>query len=671
MLTEAAPTIPIPSDIDRALAGGHSLNAVLMDALLQHRHDLFRIENGVIRGLVKPIGSARNELRQVLSALGGPYLQDLSGMPASALKQLEREIATTVAQMEMAVTTKMRAGLSSVARAEIAAQDKLLQGAIPKAAGWKPWSPTNAEIAGLVNTPYHGSVWGDRIGRGAAEAELKLRASAHAARATGASGDALMRRFDSVLGQDYQARVVGLLRTEAGRVANDALLGSYRRNSQTVKTVRVVETLDDLTCLVCASRDGMVLQPDADPTQFPPYHANCRGFTAPVVESWQDMGLKAADLMPRERAAMDGRVPSVVTYPTWFAKQSGAFQLKYLGPARFQLYSSGKLELKSMVKDFRILSLAELPGAKKAGGAAAKAAGTVTAPNAAPVAPSAHQPTYAQVGKAIQQEVPDTAQQLLDKKAMELHQVLTRSRAAGEKLGSWSPETSAAVKRIQAEMSALRKTVKAERATLPLPAAVKPLDAELKAALVRDAKDRGTLTIGGVPPSQIRKTAEASVEAVNSMVHRKYTQGGVNAVFEQIDGRANCGGVMGIRLAAGDDVGTAVHELGHFIEQRDMRVRKAAWEFLEERTRGEKAVGLRKLTGGNFEATEVAKEDKFFNPYVGKVYGEPKVVYGMTIYPDTEVISMGLEAMYRDPARFFREDRGHFELILKLMRGEL
>jgi hypothetical protein len=357
---EAAPKIPLPLDVDRGKLGG-SLNEVLMDSLLRHRHELFRVENGIVRGVVAPITAARGQLRAALNAIGGPHLADLSGLPLAQLRNLEREIGTVMAGVETAVTSKLRAGLSEVARVEVAAQNALLDGAIPRAVGWKPWEPTGADIAALVDTPYHGSVWHRRLGRGAAEAEIKLAETARAARSRGLTGKGLDRKFGQIIGTEYQARVVATLRTESGRVANDALLASYRRNAQTVESVMVVETLDDLTCLVCAARDGVVLLPDADPIQFPPYHGNCRGFMAPVLKSWQDMGLDAEDLRPQERAAMDGRVPGTVTYSEWFKRQDAAFQKKYLGAPRYELYKSGKMKITDMVKDFQVIPLKDLP----------------------------------------------------------------------------------------------------------------------------------------------------------------------------------------------------------------------------------------------------------------------------------------------------------------------
>lgn len=124
---------------------------------------------------------------------------------------------------------------------------------------------------------------------------------------------------------------------------------------------------------------------------------------------------------------------------------------------------------------------------------------------------------------------------------------------------------------------------------------------------------------------------------------------------------------------------TVVHELGHWLEEKSDEVRRAAEEFLYNRTKGNAVTKF----GGNYGPDEIYRPDKFYHDYVGKMYGEvtnfdspdgwgpggkfrPKWRYRAT-----EIFSMGLEAMARNPAKFLQDDPGHFELILKLIYGEL
>lgn len=110
----------------------------------------------------------------------------------------------------------------------------------------------------------------------------------------------------------------------------------------------------------------------------------------------------------------------------------------------------------------------------------------------------------------------------------------------------------------------------------------------------------------------------------------------------------------------GSNVANVVHELGHLLESNVPELRDAAlaWRARRIKEAGTKTAAL----GGRYAANEVANPDRFINRYVGKIYEGDKV---------TEVISVGLEMMYRDPAGFFEADPDHFEFILKIMRGEL
>ena len=92
-----------------------------------------------------------------------------------------------------------------------------------------------------------------------------------------------------------------------------------------------------------------------------PYHAGCRGFAAPVVRSFEEMGLDPLELPPSTRASMDGQVAATVDYELWFNGQSTGFQRQMLGPSRFQLFQSGELKVTEFAWDNRILRIGDLP----------------------------------------------------------------------------------------------------------------------------------------------------------------------------------------------------------------------------------------------------------------------------------------------------------------------
>jgi hypothetical protein len=108
-----------------------------------------------------------------------------------------------------------------------------------------------------------------------------------------------------------------------------------------------------------------------------------------------------------------------------------------------------------------------------------------------------------------------------------------------------------------------------------------------------------------------------------------------------------------IRSTAGPE--TTVHEMGHFLEHMNSDVEDAATAFRARRTKGETASWL----GDNYRKNEVAKRDKFINPYMGKIYA----------HGGTEIVSMGLEMMVHDPLTLALEDPEYFDFIFNVARG--
>jgi hypothetical protein len=99
---------------------------------------------------------------------------------------------------------------------------------------------------------------------------------------------------------------------------------------------------------------------------------------------------------------------------------------------------------------------------------------------------------------------------------------------------------------------------------------------------------------------------------------------------------------------------TVVHELGHTAENYNPRLLRRSIDFRDRRTAGEEYQPLADLTGNQgYRKEEKAKPDKFIHPYMGKDYGESA----------SEIFSMGIEEMFRDPVGFAEKDPEMFDFI--------
>ena len=109
-----------------------------------------------------------------------------------------------------------------------------------------------------------------------------------------------------------------------------------------------------------------------------------------------------------------------------------------------------------------------------------------------------------------------------------------------------------------------------------------------------------------------------------------------------------------IHITNKDTPAVVIHEMGHFLEEHSPGMHRKVMAFYDSRTVGEKAVSL----GSGYGRGELTKKDKFIDKYMGKVY--PKA---------SEIVSMGLQYFYNDPAKLAVKDPGMFDFIYNLVRG--
>jgi SPP1 gp7 family putative phage head morphogenesis protein len=116
-----------------------------------------------------------------------------------------------------------------------------------------------------------------------------------------------------------------------------------------------------------------------------------------------------------------------------------------------------------------------------------------------------------------------------------------------------------------------------------------------------------------------------------------------------------------------DGFTVALHELGHWAEWRvpGLKELQAAW--YRKRTIGEEPRKLRELTGNrSYGADEVAREDKFADPYTGRFYWD----YQLPSKSNYEILTMTLEALFAtdvDWAETLRKDPGTARFVLGML----
>ena len=106
---------------------------------------------------------------------------------------------------------------------------------------------------------------------------------------------------------------------------------------------------------------------------------------------------------------------------------------------------------------------------------------------------------------------------------------------------------------------------------------------------------------------------------------------------------------------------TVWHELGHWMEKNTPGGTLAAQSYLDTRTKGEVEKPLRELQPDKpgYDADEVARPDKFIEPYAGKIYESG----------GTELTSMGMQFLKEDPGKMWRRDKDMLYFTLGMIRA--
>jgi hypothetical protein len=142
----------------------------------------------------------------------------------------------------------------------------------------------------------------------------------------------------------------------------------------------------------------------------------------------------------------------------------------------------------------------------------------------------------------------------------------------------------------------------------------------------------------------------------------------VNIDVSQRDGRAGYNPAKKVLSCSSNTrLPVIAHEFGHVLENHSPAIKARTQEFLSYRVGKETPRKLSEvLPTGKYGTLEYGRKDRFdryfgvFGWYVGKVYPN-----------DTEVLSMGLEALFEDPKRFAQKDPEFCKFVVGILSGEL
>ncbi|RLI34178.1 hypothetical protein DRO66_09270, partial [Candidatus Bathyarchaeota archaeon] len=154
----------------------------------------------------------------------------------------------------------------------------------------------------------------------------------------------------------------------------------FKANKKIIGRVRRVETLDGVTCLICAGIDGKEWKTGSPNAIVGAVHIHCRGSLVPVTDtgiefdrpsavadfraeakrkhdrnpkakkSWDELSrssknAKAFEVEKSYGAGAYKMTNERTTYETWFNRQPTQFKKDILGDSRYSLYSKGRYKV--------------------------------------------------------------------------------------------------------------------------------------------------------------------------------------------------------------------------------------------------------------------------------------------------------------------------------------
>ena len=324
-----------------------TVNEKLADAAIEHSVDLIRYQNGVVRRVIALLNRTDKDLFEQLTAA-------LQRLPPEAFT-VERldALLQSVRQLNARAYEQVRLGLEQDLRElviyEAGYQQQLFQNTLPTVLQTTAINAGQVYSAALAR-PFQGRLLSEWMNGLEAGKAAKVRDALRIGYVENQTIDEMVRRIRGTKARQYQDGILEITRRDAETVVRTAINHTanhtrqkfYEANSDLIKGIKWLSTLDSKTSPVCRARDGVVYPVNSGPR--PPAHLNCRSSTTSVLKSWKELGIDLPDLPASTRASMDGQVPADLTYGEWLKgkdKTDPALVDRILGPSRAKLFRAG------------------------------------------------------------------------------------------------------------------------------------------------------------------------------------------------------------------------------------------------------------------------------------------------------------------------------------------
>jgi hypothetical protein len=350
-------------------------NETIADEALSHAVDLQRYSNAAVRKII----SRLNETDKRLVAALNEALERLSpeSFTVERLESLLFSVRTINREAFELIGRELTEELRSFTEYEAAYQRQALVSALPVQVSVASISPEIVYAAAIAK-PFQG-VFLKGVLKDIEEARAKkIRQAIAQGYTEGRTTNDIIREIRGTRAAGYSDGLMevsrrdadAIVRTAIGHMARFTQDRFHEANSDIIKAVMWLSTLDLKTSPICRVRDRKLYKPvtHAPIGHSLPWlggagaaHYRCRSHATVVLKSWKEMGINIPEKDSETRASLDGQVPSETSYSQWLGKQSATRQTEVLGAKRAELLRSGKLKLEDMYSSKGVyLTLEEL-----------------------------------------------------------------------------------------------------------------------------------------------------------------------------------------------------------------------------------------------------------------------------------------------------------------------
>lgn len=328
------------------------LNQEIFDRQVSHAIYLERYKTQLARDIIKLVKATESDVRKRLE-------RRLSAIVTSGFDtgpESTRRLRTLLAEVRKArrkgfdkAFQKIRLELTEFAAYEAGFQAQLLTNALSISLAVN--TPTASRIVSAVMAnPMDGVPLREHVKN---MRDADVRRINQQIRLGLVSGDTLPQIVRRVVGEgSVTARakndVEAVVRTAVNHASNQARDAFAKVNTDIVKGVMWVATLDTRTTTICLDLDGDIFPVDSG--RRPPAHYRCRSTTTYITKTWREMGLAIDEIPAGTRASMDGQIPSSIKGEQWFSQQSKSRQVELFGKSHTELFRSGELQFSDLIK---------------------------------------------------------------------------------------------------------------------------------------------------------------------------------------------------------------------------------------------------------------------------------------------------------------------------------